>query len=236
MQQRTALVIAGTKGIGGAVAERLAAMGQRVAVMGRDTEACHAIAERIGGIAIAGDYTEPGTVTAAVNQVARETGRLDILVNGAGHGPKGSLTELTRHDWEAGFNIYFHHVVEACQAARPQMTEQGGGSIVNISSSAPWEPSPRFPTSMVARAALTTWVKLWSHEVAGSGIRVNNVLPGYTVADPAEVPQEWTQAIPLQRAGSCAEVASLVAYLTTDEAAYITGQNFRIDGGISRSI
>ncbi|MBA5220236.1 SDR family oxidoreductase [Streptomyces griseoaurantiacus] len=230
----TALVIAGSSGIGAASARELAARGHRVAVLARG-EGVAELAEELGGLAIRGDYTGAGVVEAAVERVVAEWGRLDVLVNSAGHGPKGKLEELTEEDWAAGFDLYFYHVVRACRAALAPMRTQGGGSVVNISSASPTEPSARFPTSMVARAAMTTWTKLWADEVAADGIRVNNVLPGYTVADPETVPAAWTSSIPLGRAAAHREVARAVAFLAC-EATYTTGQNLRVDGGLTRSV
>ncbi|MFZ4130620.1 SDR family oxidoreductase [Streptomyces cellulosae] len=230
----TALVIAGSSGIGAASARALAARGHRVAVLARG-EGADVLAEELGGLAVRGDYTEAGVVEAAVDQVVSAWGRLDVLVNSAGHGPKGKLEELTDEDWATGFDLYFYNVVRACRAALAPMRAQGGGSIVNISSASPAEPSPRFPTSMVARAAMTTWTKLWADEVAPDGIRINNVLPGYTVADPQAVPAAWTSAIPLGRPAAYEEVARTVAHLACD-ATYTTGQNLRVDGGLTRAV
>ncbi|MEU3556722.1 SDR family oxidoreductase [Streptomyces fragilis] len=230
----TALVIAGSSGIGAASARELAGRGHRVAVLARGEGAAELAAE-LGGLALRGDYTEAGVIEAAVAQVVSAWGRLDVLVNSAGHGPKGRLEDLTEQDLAVGFDLYFYNVVRACRAALAPMRAQGGGSIVNISSASPGEPSPRFPTSMVARAAMTTWTKLWADEVAADGIRVNNVLPGYTVADPHSVPAEWTFGIPLGRAASHQEVARTVAFVACD-ATYTTGQNLRVDGGLTRGV
>ncbi|TDC85735.1 SDR family oxidoreductase [Actinomadura sp. 7K507] len=234
-ENKTALVIAASSGIGAATARELAARGHRVMVMARG-EAVDDLAREIGGLAVRGDYTAPGTIESAVERAAGEWGRLDVVVNSAGHGPKGTLEELTDEQLALGFQLYFYNVVRSCRAALPVMRSQGGGAIVNVSSAAPTEPSPRFPTSMVARAAMTTWVKLWSAEVAADGIRVNNVLPGYTVADPAAVPDEWVANIPMRRPAAFAEVARTVGFLASEHATYITGQNVRVDGGATRSV
>lgn len=233
--QKTALVIAGSSGIGAAAARALAAQGHRVAVLAR-SERAEAVAEEIGGLAIRGSYTEPGVIEDAVAQVADTWGRLDVVVCSAGHGAKGAMTELGVDAFAEGFELYFYNVVRAAQAALPHMRAQGGGAIVNVSSASPTEPSPRFPTSMVARAAMTTWTKLFSAEVAADGVRVNNVLPGYTVEDPTTVPAEWTAAIPAGRAASYDEMGRVIAFLASDDAAYITGANLKVDGGVTRSV
>lgn len=234
-QAKAALIIAASSGIGAACARELAARGHRVAVMAR-SEAVEAVATETGGLAIRGDYTEPGTIEAAVTRTADAFGRLDVLVNSAGHGAKGAMTELTEADYARGFDLYFYNVVRSAQAALPVMRAAGGGSIVNISSSDPAEPSPRFPTSMVARAALATWVKLWSAEAARDGVRINNVLPGFTVEDPSAIPAEQTSYIPLGRPSSQVDIARAVAFLASADAASITGQSLRVDGGSTRSV
>lgn len=231
----SALVIAGSSGIGAAAARALAQAGHQVTVLARSQKADE-VAASIGGTAIRGDYTAPGVIESAVDDVVARCGRLDVVVTSGGHGPKGALTELTADDFAAGFDLYFYNVLRAAKAAQPHMQAQGGGALINVSSASPTEPSPRFPTSMVARAAMTTWTKLFATEVAGQGIRVNNVLPGYTVADPATVPAEWTASIPAGRAAAYDEVGRVIAFLASDDAAYITGENLKIDGGLTRSV
>lgn len=231
----TALILAAGSGIGASAARALAARGDHVTLLAR-SEGVRRVASALGGTAIVGDYTEPGVIESAVEQVVEAHGRLDVLVVSAGHGPKGAMTELGEDDLAHGFDLYFYNVVRACQAALGPMRAQGGGVIVNVSSSSPSEPSPRFPTSMVARAAMTTWTKLWSAEVAADGVRLNNVLPGYTVADPSSVPAEWVSGIPAGRPASYDEVGGVIAFLVSDAAASIVGQNIRVDGGSTRSV
>lgn len=232
---KVALVIAASQGIGAACARELAARGHHVAVMAR-SEALHEVAAEIDGLAVVGDYREEGAVERAVAAVVERWGRLDVLVNNAGHGPKGFVAELTDDELAEGFDVYFYGAVRATRAALPVMRGQGGGAIVNIASAHPSEPSERFPTSMIARASLLTWAKLLSREIAPDGVRINNVLPGFTVADPAEVPSEWTAAIPLGRAAAQTEIAKVVGFLASDDASYVTGQSIKADGGSTRSV
>jgi NAD(P)-dependent dehydrogenase (short-subunit alcohol dehydrogenase family) len=232
---KSALVIAGSSGIGAAAARALTEAGYHVSVVARSEKVEH-LAHSIGGTAIRGDYTQPGVIEEAIADVVARTGRIDVVVTSAGHGAKGTLTELSADDFAAGFDLYFYNVLRAAKAAQPHMQAQGGGALINVSSASPTEPSPRFPTSMVARAAMTTWTKLFASEVAPQGIRVNNVLPGYTVEDPATVPAEWTASIPAGRAASYNEVGRIIAFLASDDAAYITGENLKVDGGLTRSV
>lgn len=233
--EKTALVVAASRGIGAACAQELAQRGFRVAVMAR-SETVFDVAAGINGLAVLGDYQSPGSLEDAVTQVIEKWGRLDVLINNAGHGPKGLVANLSDEDLEAGFEVYFKGAVRATRAALPHMRAQGEGSIINIASAHPSEPSERFPTSMIARAALLTWAKLLSREIAPEGVRINNVLPGFTVEDPAEVPVEWTAGIPLRRAAARGEIAKVVAFLASEDSSYVTGESIKVDGGSTRSV
>jgi NAD(P)-dependent dehydrogenase (short-subunit alcohol dehydrogenase family) len=118
----------------------------------------------------------------------------------------------------------------------PHLLASGGGSIVNISTAGAFEPNQMFPISTTLRAALGSFTKLYADEFGPQGIRMNNVLPGFTKDDPTAVPPEWTTKIPLRRAQSTAELARVVRFLASEESAYITGQNLRVDGGETRSV
>ena len=161
-------------------------------------------------------------------------GRVDALINSAGHGPRAPVLELTDEDWHKGMEVYFLNVVRPTRLVTPIMLEQKSGSIVNISTYATFEPDPLFPTSGVFRSGLAAFTKLFADKYAADNIRMNNVLPGFIDSLPET--EERRQRIPMGRYGTSEEVAELVALLATDRGGYITGQNIRIDGGITRSV
>jgi NAD(P)-dependent dehydrogenase (short-subunit alcohol dehydrogenase family) len=144
------------------------------------------------------------------------------------------LLELTDDDWHRGMEVYFLNVVRPTRLVTPVMQRQKAGAIVNISTFATFEPDPAFPTSGVFRAGLAAYTKLFADRYAADNIRMNNVLPGFIDSLPEK--PEFRARIPMGRYGRVAEVAELIALLASDRAAYITGQNIRIDGGITRSV
>ena len=125
------------------------------------------------------------------------------------------------------------NVVRTARLVTPAMVRQGGGAIVNISTFSAFEPSPAFPLSSSLRAALAGFTKLYSDRYAAEGIRMNNILPGYM--ENFDIDEETLNSIPMQRQGSLAEIANTAAFLLSDDSGYITGQNIRVDGGITRS-
>jgi NAD(P)-dependent dehydrogenase (short-subunit alcohol dehydrogenase family) len=161
-------------------------------------------------------------------------GRVDVLVNSAGHGPKGELLEISDDDWHLGMEVYLMNVIRPVRLVAPVMVEQGNGAIINISTFAVFEPDPLFPTSGVFRAGLASFTKLFADAHAPKNVRMNNVLPGFIDSLPEK--EDRRARIPMGRYGKVEEVGDLVAYLASDSAAYITGQNLRIDGGLTRSV
>lgn len=159
---------------------------------------------------------------------------MDVLVNSAGHGPKGPVLELTDEDWHHGLDVYLLNVIRPTRMVTPIMQKQKSGSIINISTFAAFEPDPLFPTSGVFRAGLAAYSKLYSDKYAAENIRMNNVLPGFIDSLPET--DDRRERIPMGRYGKSSEVASLIGWLASDEGGYVTGQNIRIDGGLTRAV
>ena len=144
------------------------------------------------------------------------------------------LLDITDDDWHRGMDVYFLNVVRVCRMVTPILEQGGGGSIVNISTYATFEPEPHFPTSGVFRAGLAAFTKLYADRYAEKNIRINNVLPGFIDSLPEK--EAFRSRIPMGRYGTVSEIAETVAFLVSDGATYITGQNIRVDGGITRSV
>ena len=232
-QQKVAIVTAGGSGMGAMAARKLADDGFRVAILSSSGKG-EALAQELGGIGITGSNQSNDDLKRLVDQTFDKWGRIDALVNSAGHGPRAPLLEITDDDWHRGMDVYFLNVVRPTRLVTPIMQSQKSGSIVNISTFAAFEPDPVFPTSGVFRSGLAAFTKLFSDRYAAENIRMNNVLPGFIDSLPEKT--EFKSRIPMGRYGKSEEVAELIALLASDRAAYITGQNIRIDGGITRSV
>lgn len=142
--------------------------------------------------------------------------------------------DISDEDWHLGMDYYLMNVIRMARLVLPIMQKQGSGSIVNISTFATFEPDPDFPTSAVFRASLATYTKLFSTKFAAEGIRMNNVLPGFIDSLPEK--QDRVDRIPAGRYARVEELSQTVAFLISDESSYITGQNLRVDGGLTASV
>jgi NAD(P)-dependent dehydrogenase (short-subunit alcohol dehydrogenase family) len=198
------------------------------------SEDIRGFAEGLGGIGFAGSVTDPTDLEGLVDLTTQTFGRIDAVVCNTGHPPKGDLLSIPDEDWHRGLDLVFLNVVRVARLVTPWMERQGGGSIVNISTFGAVEPSLSFPVSSALRAALGGFVKLYADRYAPMGIRMNNVLPGFI--DSYEVKEETRARIPMGRPGLTEEVAGTVAFLLSDDAGYVNGQNLRVDGGITRSV
>ncbi|WP_376962132.1 SDR family oxidoreductase [Azospirillum sp. A26] len=231
--EKVAVITAGGSGMGAASARRLAADGFKVAILSSSGKG-EALAAELGGIGVTGSNQSNDDLKRLVDATMERWGRIDALVNSAGHGPRGSLLEISDEDWHRGIEVYFLNVVRAVRLVAPIMVGQKAGSIVNISTAWAFEPSAMFPTSAVARAGLAAYTKLFAEQYAAENVRMNNVLPGWIDSLPAT--EERRQSVPMQRYGSSEEIAATVAFLASPGAGYITGQNIRVDGGLTRSV
>ncbi|MEA5101684.1 SDR family oxidoreductase [Pantoea sp. S18] len=231
--EKVALIVAGGSGMGAAAAEKLASDGFKVAILSSSGKG-EALAERLGGLGVTGSNQSVEDLQKLVDQTLARWGRIDVLVNSAGHGPRAPILELTDEQWQLGMETYFLNVVRATRLVTPVMQKQGGGSIINISSAWTFEPTDMFPTSAVFRAGLASFTKIFADTYAADNIRINNVLPGWIDSLPKT--NERRDSVPLQRYGTSAEVAATIAFLASPGAAYITAQNIRVDGGVTRSV
>ena len=234
MADKVAVVVGGGSGMGAAAARRLAADGFQVAVMSSSGKG-EALGRELGGIGVTGSNQSTGDLARLVDLTVQRWGRIDALVNSAGHGPRAPVLELTDEQWHAGLDIYLMNVIRATRLVAPVMVKQPeGGAIINISTAWVAEPSPMFPTSAVFRAGLAAFTKLFADEHAARQVRMNNVLPGWIDSLPQR--DERRAGVPMQRYGTSEEIAATIAFLASPGAAYITGQSIRVDGGLMRSV
>jgi NAD(P)-dependent dehydrogenase (short-subunit alcohol dehydrogenase family) len=231
--QRTALITAGGSGMGAGAARRLAADGFKVAILSSSGKG-EALADELGGFGVTGSNQSGDDLARLVDGAMDRWGRIDVLVNSAGHGPKGEILGITDDQWHLGMDFYLMNVIRPTRLVTPIMAGQGGGAIINISTFAAFEPDPLFPTSGVFRAGLAAFAKLFADRYAADNIRMNNVLPGFIDSLPEA--EDRRARIPMGRYGHEAEVSSLIGWLASDEGGYVTGQNWRIDGGLTRSV
>ena len=233
MSEKVAIITAAGKGVGAAIAGELAAAGYQVSLLSNSGGALK-LAQELGGIGMTGSVAEPSDLTKLVDSTMEKFGRIDAVVNNTGHPPKGDLLDISDADWHLGLDLLILNVVRMARLVTPIFVKQGGGAIVNISTFSAFEPELTFPVSSSLRSGLASFTKLYANRYAADGIRINNVLPGYMDNYPESA--ENLAKIPMNRYARVQEVAKTVRFLLSDDAGYITGQNIRVDGGITHSI
>ena len=231
--EKVALITAGGSGMGAAAARRLAQEGYRVAVLSSSGKG-ETLARELGGVGVTGSNQSNDDVRRLVDLAMARWGRIDALVNSAGHGPRAPILDISDEDWHKGMEVYFLSAVRPVRLVAPIMAAQGGGAIVNISTAWAFEPSEMFPTSAVLRAGLASFTKIFADTHAAKNVRMNNVLPGWIDSLPAT--DERRDSVPMARYGKAGEIAATIAFLLSDGAGYITGQNIRVDGGTTRGV
>ena len=241
LRDRRALVLAGSSGLGRAVAAALVAEGARVAICARNKARVEAAARELGAqVGLPCDLTVAGAAITLVETATKRLGGLDILVTNTGGPPKGRFADVTDEMWQVGFQSLWMSAVEAIRAALPAMQERRWGRVLLITSTAAKEPIPELTVSSGLRAGLLGLVKSLAPEVAEDGVTVNALLPGYTSTERiAElgIPEETLAAhIPARRLGRPEELGAMAAFLASEQAGYVTGQAIAVDGGFIRGL
>ena len=231
--EKVALITAGGSGMGADAARRLAVDGFKVAILSSSGKG-EELARQLGGVGVTGSNQSNEDLTRLVDLAVSTWGRIDVLVNSAGHGPRAPILEITDEDWHKGLDVYLLNVIRPTRIVTPIMQRQKGGAIINISTAWAFEPSAMFPTSAVFRAGLASFTKIFADTYAAENIRMNNVLPGWIDSLPAT--EERRESVPMKRYGRSDEIAATIAFLASEGAGYITGQNLRVDGGLKRGV
>ncbi|HDS1800654.1 TPA: SDR family oxidoreductase [Pseudomonas putida] len=231
--EKVAIITAGGSGMGAAAARRLAADGFKVGILSSSGKG-EALAVELGGIGVTGSNQSVDDLKRLVDAVVEKWGRVDVLVNSAGHGPRAPILEISDEDWHKGMDTYLLNVIRPTRLVTPYMQRQKGGVIINISTAWAFEPNELFPTSAVFRSGLAAFTKIFADTFAGDNVRINNVLPGWIDSLPAT--EQRRDSVPLKRYGTSEEIAATIAFLASEGAAYITGQNIKVDGGLTRSV
>jgi len=232
MSEKVALVCAGGSGMGAASARRLAADGYHIGVLSSSGKG-EALAEELGGIGVTGSNQSNDDIERLVGLAMERWGRIDVLVNSAGHGPRAPVLELSDEDWHTGMDVYLMCAIRPSRLVTPIMIEQNGGAFVNISSMNAIEPRAPYPMSML-RATLHSFSKLYGDRYARHNIRMNNLLPGF--CENVNLSESARRSIPAQRPATFEEIGQTCVFLASDEARYINGQSILSDGGMNRAV
>ncbi|MET9970323.1 SDR family oxidoreductase [Streptomyces sp. NPDC006356] len=236
LRGRAAVVTGGTRGIGRAVAERLARAGALVCVTARDADEVRRTAAELGGVGAAGSVADPGHLRAVVDLTLREFGRLDVLVNNAATNlPYGPLMDVDPLSWRESFTVNVEAPLRLVQLAWRSWMREQGGAVINICTEGATHVGPHIGAYGTTKAALLHLTQQLAGELAPT-VRVNSVSPGLVrtemarfVWEPNE--EETAAALPLGRIGEPDDIARAVVWLASDEAEWVTGTDLLVDGG-----
>lgn len=242
LENKTAIVTGGSSGIGRAVAERFAKEGARVLIVGRKEDALRETAATSDKISyVVGDITKTGTIERIMQAVEeRFNGQLDILVNNAGWCPVQPITEITIEDYDRAFSLDVRALVELTVHALPKI-RAAKGCILNLSSVGATHRAPNLSMYVGAKAAVENFTRVWALELAADGVRVNAIAPGairtniwnatdLSPEDAKKHEEGIAAGIPFGRFGAPEEVANVAAFLVSDEASYVSGAVYAVDG------
>ena len=231
MKEKVCVIVGGGKGMGAAVAREMNKRHYRLALMS-PSENCEKLANELNGIAVRGKAENAADTQALFDATMEKYGRIDSLLIHVGGPPKGDLLDISDEDWIKANEMVLLPVIRMSKFVTPIMKDQGGGSIVNITTFSAFEPSLTFPTSSVYRVGVSSFTKLYSDRYGSSNIRMNCLLPGFT--DSLDLPQKFADMSTFKRLASAEEQARAAAFLLSDDSTYITGQSIRSDGGVTR--
>jgi len=231
MKEKVCVIVGGGKGMGAAVAREMNKRRYRLALMS-PSENCEKLANELDGIAVRGKAENAADTQALCDATMEKFGRIDSLLIHVGGPPKGDLLDIADEDWIKANEMVLLPVIRMSKLVTPIMKDQGGGSIVNITTFSAFEPSLTFPTSSVYRVGVSSFTKLYSDRYGSNNIRMNCLLPGFT--DSLDLPQKFADMSTFKRLASAEEQARAAAFLLSDDSTYITGQSIRSDGGVTR--
>ena len=239
LSEKIALVTGGTRGIGKAIAQAFANAGAQVFISGRDAQTGESAAAELNASFVACDVTDAASIERMFRQIATDAGGLDILVNNAG-GASGfaPVAEMSDEMWLDLLNLDLNSVFRCSRAALAMMEPRGSGRIINISSVVGTTGNPGQCNYVASKAGMSGWTKAMGMEIASRGITVNCVAPGFIATAMTDAlddgqKEKINATIPMGRMGSPEEIASAVAYLASDEAAYVTGATIHVNGGMA---
>lgn len=231
--KKVVLITGASRGMGAACARKFHSLGFNVSLMARN-EDVHILAEELSGLGIVGNISNQDDIKHFVLRTLEKFKRIDVVINNTGHADKGDLLDLSIEQWHNGLDLLLLNIHRIAQLVLPVMKKEGVGSFINISTFGAVEPDEDFPISSVLRGALSNYTKLFSSRYGKNNIRMNNILPGFM--DSYDVEDAIREYIPMKREGKVEEVANVAVFLASDDSSYVTGQNIRVDGGLTKSI